>query len=83
MNFEELIKFLVHFEAGEYSENELMCYAAKYFEPIIDTRTMCCFAIKVRPWFKNEFVLDYRDTSKHETFYEYVSEYFANAKVKR
>lgn len=34
---------------------------AKYFKPIIDTRDMSCFAIKVRPWLATEYVLDFRD----------------------
>ena len=76
MNFDELRILLENFESGEYSkELTLMCDEAKYFEPIIDTRTMTCFAIKFRPWFKKEYALDYRDLAEYESFYDYVDKF--------
>ena len=36
-------------------------YPAKYIHPSIDTRDLCCFSIRIRPWFQGEVTYDFRD----------------------
>lgn len=69
----------------EQKKSSGVFYPAKYFHPCIDTRSMECFAINFRPWFGDEFTLDFRDGSKlfekeqkeQKSFLEYVKEKLA------